>query len=173
MVLYFLSLNSWSIIVIFNLASLAIIIVCVIWTSLPFRAILAEYSGAILGVLSGVLYGRRGHVWKKVYTIYSLVWFRNLFKELSVWLRARCDSPILGFIVRTWHDGTIDLSSLAWIYQFPGWVFLDNYCTCPCFLVPTRNASMWLCGSCSVVALPSPLMVSYLELRALCAFRNN
>ncbi|XAR51537.1 hypothetical protein NMG60_11006187 [Bertholletia excelsa] len=32
----------------------------------PVRAILAEYSGAVLGVLSGVLYGRRGHVWKKV-----------------------------------------------------------------------------------------------------------
>ncbi|KAJ8567469.1 hypothetical protein K7X08_019677 [Anisodus acutangulus] len=32
----------------------------------PVRAILGEYSGAVLGVLSGVLYGRRGHVWKKV-----------------------------------------------------------------------------------------------------------
>ena len=30
------------------------------------RAILAEYSGAVLGVLSALLYGRRGHVWKKV-----------------------------------------------------------------------------------------------------------
>ncbi|KAJ4902327.1 hypothetical protein Rs2_16278 [Raphanus sativus] len=32
----------------------------------PLRAILSEYSGAVLGVLSGVLYGRRGHVWKKL-----------------------------------------------------------------------------------------------------------
>ncbi|KAF5748014.1 hypothetical protein HS088_TW05G00746 [Tripterygium wilfordii] len=32
----------------------------------PHRAILAEYSGAVLGVLSAVLYGRRGNVWKKV-----------------------------------------------------------------------------------------------------------
>lgn len=32
----------------------------------PLRAILAEYSGAVLGVLSAVLYGRRGVVWKKV-----------------------------------------------------------------------------------------------------------
>ncbi|KAK6927944.1 hypothetical protein RJ641_006535 [Dillenia turbinata] len=31
----------------------------------PVRAILAEYSGAILGVLSAVFYGRRGHLWKK------------------------------------------------------------------------------------------------------------
>ncbi|KAA3461047.1 zinc transporter 5 [Gossypium australe] len=31
----------------------------------PLRAILAEYSGAVLGVLSAVLYGRRGHLWKK------------------------------------------------------------------------------------------------------------
>lgn len=32
----------------------------------PLRAILAEYSGAVLGVLSAVLYGRRGYIWKKV-----------------------------------------------------------------------------------------------------------
>ncbi|KAK9272374.1 hypothetical protein L1049_002745 [Liquidambar formosana] len=32
----------------------------------PVRAIMGEYSGAVLGVLSAVLYGRRGHVWKKV-----------------------------------------------------------------------------------------------------------
>ncbi|XP_022862588.1 zinc transporter 5 [Olea europaea var. sylvestris] len=32
----------------------------------PLRVILAEYSGAVLGVLSGVLYGRSGHMWKKV-----------------------------------------------------------------------------------------------------------
>ncbi|KAL2551851.1 Cation efflux family protein [Forsythia ovata] len=32
----------------------------------PLRVILAEYSGAFLGVLSAVLYGRRGHIWKKV-----------------------------------------------------------------------------------------------------------
>ncbi|KAL0378068.1 UNVERIFIED_CONTAM: hypothetical protein Sradi_3112300 [Sesamum radiatum] len=31
----------------------------------PLRAILAEYSGAVLGVLSAVLYGRRGNLWKK------------------------------------------------------------------------------------------------------------
>ncbi|KAM7267666.1 hypothetical protein ACFE04_009832 [Oxalis oulophora] len=31
----------------------------------PLRAIMAEYSGAVLGVLSAVLYGRRGHMWKK------------------------------------------------------------------------------------------------------------
>ncbi|XP_050942185.1 uncharacterized protein LOC103500159 isoform X4 [Cucumis melo] len=32
----------------------------------PLRAVLAEYSGAVLGVLSAVLHGRRGFVWKKV-----------------------------------------------------------------------------------------------------------
>ncbi|KAK1440609.1 hypothetical protein QVD17_06438 [Tagetes erecta] len=32
----------------------------------PVRAILAEYSGAVLGVLSAALYGRKGHIWKKV-----------------------------------------------------------------------------------------------------------
>ncbi|KAL0350322.1 UNVERIFIED_CONTAM: hypothetical protein Sradi_4181400 [Sesamum radiatum] len=31
----------------------------------PLRAIFAEYSGAVLGVLSAVLYGRRGNLWKK------------------------------------------------------------------------------------------------------------
>jgi hypothetical protein len=38
----------------------------------PLRAILSEYSGAVLGVLSGVLYGRRGHVWKKVFILHSI-----------------------------------------------------------------------------------------------------
>lgn len=32
----------------------------------PLRAIMAEYAGAVLGVLSAALYGRKGHVWKKV-----------------------------------------------------------------------------------------------------------
>ncbi|KVI02821.1 hypothetical protein Ccrd_018887 [Cynara cardunculus var. scolymus] len=32
----------------------------------PVRAVLAEYSGAVLGVVSAVLYGRRGNIWKKV-----------------------------------------------------------------------------------------------------------
>ncbi|KAK1321000.1 hypothetical protein QJS10_CPA03g00530 [Acorus calamus] len=32
----------------------------------PLRIILAEYAGAVLGVLSVLLYGRRGHIWKKV-----------------------------------------------------------------------------------------------------------
>ncbi|OWM84030.1 hypothetical protein CDL15_Pgr004462 [Punica granatum] len=31
----------------------------------PLRTLLAEYSGAVLGVLSAVLYGQRRHVWKK------------------------------------------------------------------------------------------------------------
>ncbi|KAI3976195.1 hypothetical protein MKX01_019141, partial [Papaver californicum] len=31
----------------------------------PIRAILGEYTGAVLGVLSAVLYRRRAHVWKK------------------------------------------------------------------------------------------------------------
>ncbi|OIW12226.1 hypothetical protein TanjilG_06015 [Lupinus angustifolius] len=38
----------------------------------PVRAILAEYSGAVLGVLSAVLYGRRGHMWKKSVTLFRL-----------------------------------------------------------------------------------------------------
>ncbi|XP_051141364.1 uncharacterized protein LOC127258533 isoform X2 [Andrographis paniculata] len=32
----------------------------------PLRAILAEYAGAILGVVSAILYGRSGNIWKKV-----------------------------------------------------------------------------------------------------------
>lgn len=45
-----------------------------------FRAIMAEYSGAVLGVLSAVLYGRKGHVWKKVAVLHfyePLALFRN------------------------------------------------------------------------------------------------
>ncbi|KAK3017088.1 LOW QUALITY PROTEIN: hypothetical protein RJ639_007662 [Escallonia herrerae] len=44
-----------------------------------FRAILAEYSGAVLGVLSAVLYGRRGHVWKKVALL-----FAQCFSDTSI-----------------------------------------------------------------------------------------
>ncbi|XP_015881329.2 uncharacterized protein LOC107417238 [Ziziphus jujuba] len=39
----------------------------------PLRAILAEYSGAVLGVLSAVLYGRKSHVWKKVGGLIAMV----------------------------------------------------------------------------------------------------
>ncbi|KAM7520251.1 hypothetical protein LguiB_019213 [Lonicera macranthoides] len=39
----------------------------------PVRAILAEYSGAVLGVLSAVLYGRRGNIWKKVGGLIAMV----------------------------------------------------------------------------------------------------
>ncbi|KAL0450010.1 UNVERIFIED_CONTAM: hypothetical protein Slati_1557400 [Sesamum latifolium] len=38
----------------------------------PLRAILAEYSGAVLGVLSAVLYGRRGNLWKKLILIVTI-----------------------------------------------------------------------------------------------------
>ncbi|XP_075498495.1 uncharacterized protein LOC142536948 [Primulina tabacum] len=39
----------------------------------PLRAILAEYAGAVLGVLSAVLYGRRGHLWKKIGGLFMML----------------------------------------------------------------------------------------------------
>ncbi|EEF41173.1 hypothetical protein RCOM_1570630 [Ricinus communis] len=39
----------------------------------PVRAILAEYSGAVLGVLSATLYGRRSNLWRKGSTSGSIV----------------------------------------------------------------------------------------------------
>ncbi|KAJ8622864.1 hypothetical protein MRB53_031393 [Persea americana] len=39
----------------------------------PLRAILAEYSGAVLGVLSALLYGRSGRIWKKVGGLIAMV----------------------------------------------------------------------------------------------------
>ncbi|KAF9625591.1 hypothetical protein IFM89_024364 [Coptis chinensis] len=39
----------------------------------PLRAIMAEYAGAILGVLSAVLYGRRGNIWKKVGGLFAML----------------------------------------------------------------------------------------------------
>ncbi|XP_062094733.1 uncharacterized protein LOC133800716 [Humulus lupulus] len=39
----------------------------------PLRAILAEYVGVVLGVLSTLLYGRRGHVWKKIGRLIAMV----------------------------------------------------------------------------------------------------
>ncbi|KAH8483360.1 hypothetical protein H0E87_027954 [Populus deltoides] len=44
----------------------------------PVRAILAEYSGAVLGVLSAALYGRKGHIWKKV--MVSVLLSTSVFK---------------------------------------------------------------------------------------------
>lgn len=43
------------------------IVVCSFFFFYKIRAVLAEYSGAVLGVLSAVLHGRRGFVWKKVW----------------------------------------------------------------------------------------------------------
>ncbi|RVW32347.1 hypothetical protein CK203_087524 [Vitis vinifera] len=42
----------------------------------PVRAILAEYSGAVLGVLSALLYGWKGHIWKKV-TLLDMLDYNN------------------------------------------------------------------------------------------------
>ncbi|XP_035837836.1 uncharacterized protein LOC118485623 [Helianthus annuus] len=39
----------------------------------PVRAILAEYSGVVLGVLSAALYGRRGHIFKKVGGLFAML----------------------------------------------------------------------------------------------------
>ncbi|KAI3808460.1 hypothetical protein L1987_24411 [Smallanthus sonchifolius] len=39
----------------------------------PVRAILAEYSGAVLGVLSAALYGRRGYMLKKVGGLFAML----------------------------------------------------------------------------------------------------
>ncbi|XP_056162957.1 uncharacterized protein LOC115681566 [Syzygium oleosum] len=39
----------------------------------PLRALMAEYSGAVLGVLSAVLYGQRQHLWKKVGGLVAMV----------------------------------------------------------------------------------------------------
>ncbi|XP_062102704.1 uncharacterized protein LOC133812884, partial [Humulus lupulus] len=44
----------------------------------PLRAILAEYNGAVLGVLSALLYGRRGHVWKKIGGLIAIVTYFGL-----------------------------------------------------------------------------------------------
>ncbi|KAJ0098958.1 hypothetical protein Patl1_21451 [Pistacia atlantica] len=59
----------------------------------PVRSILGEYSGAVLGVLSGVLYGRRVHIWKKVggliamlasYYLLSQGWAMATFSPLYI-----------------------------------------------------------------------------------------
>ncbi|XP_059670588.1 uncharacterized protein LOC132316093 [Cornus florida] len=47
----------------------------------PTRAIMAEYSGAVLGVLSAVLYGRRGHLWKKLGGLIAMLASFYFFSE--------------------------------------------------------------------------------------------
>lgn len=57
----------------------------------PLRAIMAEYSGAVLGVLSAVLYGRKSHVWKKVGGLIAML--ASLFFLSQGWAMASL-SPI-------------------------------------------------------------------------------
>jgi hypothetical protein len=40
--------------------------------SIESSALLAEYAGAVLGVLSAALYGRKVNIWKKVNCWYSM-----------------------------------------------------------------------------------------------------
>ncbi|XP_043715098.1 uncharacterized protein LOC122663579 [Telopea speciosissima] len=58
----------------------------------PLRAIMAEYAGAVLGVLSALLYGRRGFIWKKVGGLIAMVgafyllsqgWALNTYSPIS------------------------------------------------------------------------------------------
>lgn len=56
----------------------------------PLRAIVCEYSGAVLGVLSAVLYGRRGQVWKKVGGLVAML---GSFYFLSQGWAAATSSP--------------------------------------------------------------------------------
>lgn len=62
---------------------------------IQFRVILAEYSGAVLGVLSGVLYGRSGHMWKKVSfdSLVQIQTFTTIYNLLE--LTWRCESSYL------------------------------------------------------------------------------
>ncbi|KAJ4825606.1 hypothetical protein Tsubulata_022678 [Turnera subulata] len=65
----------------------------------PVRALLAEYSGAVLGVLSAALYGRRSHVWKKVGGLIAML---ASFYLLSQGWAMATDSPfyILIFLLK-------------------------------------------------------------------------
>lgn len=59
----------------------------------PVRAILAEYSGAVLGVLSAALYGRRGHIWKKV--MVSVLLSTSVFKWHASYFLSQNHFPLV------------------------------------------------------------------------------
>lgn len=56
----------------------------------PVIALLAEYAGALLGVLSGVLYGRRVNIWKKVGGLIAML---ASYYFLSTGWATRTNSP--------------------------------------------------------------------------------
>ncbi|XP_072966262.1 uncharacterized protein [Typha angustifolia] len=60
----------------------------------PLVALLAEYAGAVLGVLSAALYGRRANIWKKVGGLIAMV--ASYYFLLNGWT-ARTYSPFYSF----------------------------------------------------------------------------
>ncbi|KAG1347075.1 hypothetical protein COCNU_06G009040 [Cocos nucifera] len=60
----------------------------------PLIAILAEYAGAVLGVLSAVLYGRRANIWKKVGGLVAML---AAYYFLSEGWATRTNSPFYSF----------------------------------------------------------------------------
>ncbi|XP_062094030.1 uncharacterized protein LOC133800069 [Humulus lupulus] len=73
------------------------------------RAILAEYAGAVLRVLSAVLYGRRGHVWKKIGGLIAMV---TSFYFLSQ-----------GWAMETWTKG----NKLHFFHVSVTDIYIDKY----------------------------------------------
>lgn len=60
----------------------------------PLIAVLAEYAGAVLGVLSAVLYGRRANIWKKVGGLIAML---AAYYFLSEGWATRTNSPFHSF----------------------------------------------------------------------------
>ncbi|KAG7036730.1 hypothetical protein SDJN02_00350 [Cucurbita argyrosperma subsp. argyrosperma] len=96
----------------------------------PLRAILAEYSGAVLGVLSAVLYGRRGFVWKKVvFNILHYSWASLYsFNTLSLVASLPC-----------WYLSTFYHKDGPWPHIFP-FISLKAHLELH-FILPSKDGS--------------------------------
>ncbi|XP_042375487.1 uncharacterized protein LOC121969443 isoform X1 [Zingiber officinale] len=60
----------------------------------PLIALLAEYAGAVLGVLSAALYGRKVHIWRKVGGLFAML--ASYYLLLKGWA-TRTNSPFYSF----------------------------------------------------------------------------
>ncbi|XP_074583774.1 uncharacterized protein LOC141839836 isoform X2 [Curcuma longa] len=60
----------------------------------PLIALLAEYAGAVLGVLSAALYGRKVHIWRKVGGLFAML---ASYYLLSKGWATRTNSPFYSF----------------------------------------------------------------------------
>ncbi|WRX20210.1 hypothetical protein QQP08_012697 [Theobroma cacao] len=118
----------------------------------PLRAIMAEYSGAVLGVLSAVLYGRRGHVWKKVGGLIAIDSLDSDVQAEQVLGMSQMMIPILAGILSALRRVIARRVSLK--NQLKRRLHAITIASATCFLFPVAMWDLIIGSSGSSVELP-------------------